>query len=528
MASSPGEGAGALEKALDVLDAIGAAPEGLSQSHLADHLGLPRTTIYRLLGTLVARGLLRRDPRRKVYGLGFRCIEMAHQAYAMPGLGAAAALELRALRDLTGETTYLATLDRGDMMLLERCDGPSGQRLAAMLGERNPVHCSSQGKALLSALDETERNALLEGLTWRAHTPRTSTDRRRLEADLRVCRARGYAIDDEETMTGVRCVGAPVVDGAGRVRGALSIAGPAFRMTRARLELLAPEVVEAARRVGAQLHVPDIDVTVAAQSAVTALPGPWAFHGAYPTWSADGARLWWSDALAPSVRLWDGNEDRLFAMLDAPVVGLLQRTDGTLVAVHAHGAVGIGADGATTPVAPWTAEPVLAVCQGDGDAVWVAVALPDGGAAIGQLNAAGELDTAWRIGEPVRALRWHAAQARLYVSATDSGAILLLQPGVAAVHRFAAVPPDAGRPGGLAFDADGGVWTALRDGGAVARFDANGQFDRTIRLPVPCATDLAFSGARGERLVITTARHHVPLDRIAASPLAGRLLTLTV
>ena len=103
-----------------------------------------------------------------------------------------------------------------------------------------------------------------------------------------------------------------------------------------------------------------------------------------------------------------------------------------------------------------------------------------------------------------------------------------MEPGTSAARRFATVPSETGRPGGLAFDADGGVWTALLDGGAVARFDADGQLDRVIHLPVPCATDLAFGGARGERLVITTARQHVPLDRIATSPLAGRLLTLTV
>ena len=88
-----------------MLDAVGSAPAGLSQVELAARLQLPRTTVYRLLGTLVARGLLRRDPLRRVYGLGMRCFEYARAAYAMPDLVAAAGAELRALRDMTGETT---------------------------------------------------------------------------------------------------------------------------------------------------------------------------------------------------------------------------------------------------------------------------------------------------------------------------------------------------------------------------------------------------------------------------------------
>ena len=73
----PVDGTAALDKALDVLDAVGASPAGLSQQALAQRLGLPRTTLYRLLGTLVARGLLRRDPARHVYALGARCFEYA-------------------------------------------------------------------------------------------------------------------------------------------------------------------------------------------------------------------------------------------------------------------------------------------------------------------------------------------------------------------------------------------------------------------------------------------------------------------
>ncbi|KAF1020409.1 MAG: Pectin degradation repressor protein KdgR [Paracidovorax wautersii] len=240
MLNRSAEGAGTLDKALDVLDAIGEVPAGLSQSDIAERLQLPRTTVYRLLGTLVARGLLRRDPLRKVYCLGFRCFEMARQVYAMPDLAAAAAMEMRLLRDLTGETSYLAALDGLDVLSLERCDGAHSQRSAAVLGQRKPVYCTSQGKAILSALDAATRDAIVRDVTLKPLTPHTITDRRRLQAELRITAARGYAIDDEEIVLGVRCVGAPIVDAQGQVRGAISVAGPAYRLTRARLELLGP------------------------------------------------------------------------------------------------------------------------------------------------------------------------------------------------------------------------------------------------------------------------------------------------
>ena len=228
MLAKVSEGTASLDKALDVLDAVGNSPAGLSQAELAERLALPRTTLYRLLGTLVARGLLRRDPLRRVYCLGFRCFEYARSAYAMPDLVAAAGAELRALRDMTGETTYLATLDGLEVVSLERVDGAHSLRSQATLGQRKPLHCTSQGKAILAALPPKQRDALIKDITLSPQTPRTLTDRRRLQAELRLTATRGWSIDDEEIALGVRCCGAAIVDAQGQVRGAISVAGPGF------------------------------------------------------------------------------------------------------------------------------------------------------------------------------------------------------------------------------------------------------------------------------------------------------------
>jgi IclR family transcriptional regulator, acetate operon repressor len=143
--SARSDGTAALDKALDVLDAVGSSANGLSQAELGERLDLPRTTLYRLLGTLVARDLLRRDPLRRVYCLGMRCFDYARKAYSMPDLVAAAGIELRALRDMTGETTYLATLDGLEVLSLERCDGAHSVRSHSEPGSRKPLHCTSQG-----------------------------------------------------------------------------------------------------------------------------------------------------------------------------------------------------------------------------------------------------------------------------------------------------------------------------------------------------------------------------------------------
>lgn len=516
------EGNGALDKALDILDAIGEAPDGLSQGALADLLRLPRTTVYRLLASLIGRGLVRRDPLRRVYCLGFRCFEMARQVYAMSDLVSAAAIELRALRDLTGETSYLAALEGSDVVGLERCDGAHSQRSQAVLGQRKPVYCTSQGKAILSAMDASSRDALVRDLTLKALTQYTITDRRRLQAELKITAARGYAIDDEEIVLGVRCVGAPIVDASGQVRGAISVAGPAFRLTAERLELLGPEVAEAARRVGAQLSVND---TMARDTEVAVVEGHWAFNGAYPRWRPLAGQLLWVDTLGPSLHQATSAGDRVWVESEHPIVGMIVRDD-TVWTAHRHGLIALDVDDRLVPVVELPNLNVVAACEGEAGEIWMANEAASGQMEIGTLDAGRVFTARWRLPEPVQCLRWHPTEKVLYATAQQSGTLLRMQPGQTTIRRLATVPKGSGRVSGLAFDKSGGIWTALRDGWSVVRFTADGALDRVVGMPVPAPTDVETGGPDGNRLYVTSARHSVALDVLANAPLSGRLFEL--
>lgn len=516
-----GEGTGSLEKALDVLDLVGNAPAGLSQNDISEQLALPRTTVYRLLATLVTRGFLRRDPVRKMYCLGFRCFEMARQAHAMPDLVAAAATELRALRDLTGETSYLATLEGVEVISIERYDGAHSQRSSASLGQRKPLYCTSQGKAILSAMPPDERDALVREIALKPLTPYTHTDRRRLQADLKIIAARGWSMDDEEIVVGVRCVGAPVIDPEGAVRGAISVAGPAWRITRERAELLGPELAEAARRIGAQLGNPS---SVVGDPETTAIEGPWAFQGGFPRWCPSTKRLYWADLLAPAVRYFDGTHDRLLLDVEAPITGLGFR-DGDLVLAHEAGVLRITPDGMSAPITAWPNGRLQALCNSPDGRLWAALASAKNSSVIGQILPGGQFDPHWTVDETLQALCWDHAGENLYVTAPGSGSLLMLRTRSSAVQRLTSLPKGSGRVSGLAVDAEGGAWTALRDGWSVVRVAPDGNLDRIVGLPVPCPTDVSLTAGR---IYITTARQPVPLDALDKAPLSGRLLCVTV
>lgn len=533
MPTSPTEGTASLDKALDVLDAVGTAPAGLSQAELAERLALPRTTAYRLLGTLVARGLLRRDAQRKVYVLGLRCFEYARAAYAMPDLVAAAGAELRALRDMSGETTYLATRDGLDVVSLDRCDGAHSQRSQSALGQRKPLHCTSQGKALLAALPAEQRDALVRELTLTAVTPHSITDRRQLLAELRVTAARGFSIDEEEIVPGVRCCGAAIVDASGTVRGAISVAGPKFRLTRERIELLGPEVAQAARRIGAQLSSTE---GPRAPGQADAVPGDWAFEGAFAHWNAEQGVLYWADTLAPAVHSATAAGDTLLARTEAPIQALLPHPRGVRVLsggrwwlVLPDGAqqtlqgLPLWQDGAGQgmPTALCTGG-----ASGPGDTgLWAC--LPDGDRwRVGTLGPHGALGMGWHLPAPATALAWSDQNRRLFIATADTGTLWVADVDHAALRRLATVPQGSGRLGGLAPDAQGGVWCALRGGWSVVHLDANGILDQMLGLPVPCPTGVALGGSDAQTLFVTSARTTLTREALDTAPLSGRLFVL--
>ncbi|AVD90121.1 Transcriptional regulator KdgR [compost metagenome] len=516
-----GEGTAALEKALDVLQAIGATSMGISQAQLAEQVQLPRTTLYRIIATLVERGMIRRDPTRKVYRLGFNYLEMVRNAYLEPDLVAASSIELRALRDLTGETAYLAVLDGNQVLSLERCDGAHTLRSSASLGQSKPVHCTGQGKAILSALSPAARDEILKGLVLTPLTPLTITDRRRLMTELQITQTRGYALDDEEIRLGVRCVAAPIIDKQGFVRGALSVAGPAYRLTLERLALLGPELADAARRVGEQLRP---DPTPRPTSTMNVVPGPWAFHGAFPRWHAETRALYWADTLAPAIHCWDGQRSRLLTRLDMPVRAMELHRDGLLVA-QAGGWSLIDWQGNERPMQDLLGSRLLALAVHPTGALW-ACSRTTSGCLIGELSAEGELRHGWSLNEQVSGFRWDATGNAVYAIAPEAGDILRLQPGSSAIRRLASLPRGGGSLSGLALDVQGGVWTTQRDGWSLARFDAEGNLDRMIGLPVPCPTDLCFGGEDGRTLYITSARQELKLEVLGSAPDSGCLLRL--
>ncbi len=144
---------------------------------------------------------------------------------------------------------HFGLLDADEILYVDKVESPQSVRMVSTIGTRNPLYCTAMGKAILAFLPPGKRNLLLEAIDLTMRTPHTLTEKVTLLKHLAIVRSVGYAIDDEENEEGIRCVAAPIFDRIGTPFGAISLAGPAYRLPVRRLQELSIHVVKAAETV---------------------------------------------------------------------------------------------------------------------------------------------------------------------------------------------------------------------------------------------------------------------------------------
>jgi len=241
-----------VRRALRALELISEHGE-LGVTELGRKLDVHKATASRLIATLAERGFVERDPISEKYRLGFGLISLAGAAVGGNDLVRAARPILDDLAERTRETVNLGVLSGESVVYIDQVTGTRSIVSVSWVGQRTPLHCTSNGKVLLAYATDAERERMLASPLTRL-TSRTITDLRKLRSQLAEVRARGYAQTLEELEEGLNAVAAPVRGMSGDVVAALSVSGPAFRMRGVDLprfgKLAADAALAVSRRLG--------------------------------------------------------------------------------------------------------------------------------------------------------------------------------------------------------------------------------------------------------------------------------------
>jgi IclR family transcriptional regulator, acetate operon repressor len=235
-----GGGVQSLERALDILELLGRSENELGITEIAAVVGLANGTVHRLLSTLTRRGYARQNLLTRKYGLGLKAFALAFSA--RESLGPLARPFLEELMKVSRESSNLAGLDKGSVVYIEQVPAPRMVRMFAEPGNRVLPHATGTGKVLLAYQPEEAVDSIIRQTGLPRFTPDTITNVGQLKGELETIREQGYAVDSEEMEEGVNCLAAPVFGPDAKILAAMSISGPASRLSEARLEELVPQI----------------------------------------------------------------------------------------------------------------------------------------------------------------------------------------------------------------------------------------------------------------------------------------------
>ncbi len=242
-----------LEKGLAVIEQLASYPEGLNLQEIKSLLDISQTTVYRILQTLVKLGFLLYNETEKSYRLSTKLLTIGFASLSEHHLLEIVLPCLRELRDIIKETVCFGILGSEKGVFIEQAQGHHAFRFVLAPGKSFELHCSAPGKAMMAYLPDVVRNRYLSFMEFEKYNDRTITNEKDYLVELEKVRKVGYALDNEEEMSGVICVAAPIFNYKGYPCGVIWTSGPKDRLTPQMILVTAKQIKEMTERISLSL-----------------------------------------------------------------------------------------------------------------------------------------------------------------------------------------------------------------------------------------------------------------------------------
>ncbi|AKU13376.1 transciptional regulator, IclR family [Azoarcus sp. CIB] len=229
-----------------LLEVIAAKDQTFSLQSLVEETGLPKPTLHRMLQQLESEGLLHREGDGRHYSTGVRLRRLAENLLLNSTTHGARHVVLRQLVEEVGESCNITAFSGSEVMYLDRLESTAPLRFYLHPGSRVPAHCSATGKLFLAQMTPAQRRRLLAFAPLEKFTPNTITDLDALEREIEDVKRNGYALDNEEFLPGLLCIGVLVPTQRKQSNMGLAIQAPIMRLTREKALQFLPALQRAA------------------------------------------------------------------------------------------------------------------------------------------------------------------------------------------------------------------------------------------------------------------------------------------
>lgn len=243
-----------VDRALTIIETLTEYRKGLGLVELANKVGLNKTTTYRMLCAIMARGWITKDSVTGNYRLTLRLFELGSKVSSQTSLLTIARPYLEELTEKTGETLHFVVQEGADVVYLYKEESSlQSIKMGSQIGIRNPMFVTGVGKAILSYLETDEIKRLWDISHITARTKNTIVDFGKMLSELEKSKERGWALDDEENEVGVRCVAVPILSRGNHPMAAISISGSIFHITPEKYDHYANLLKDAVANISKQI-----------------------------------------------------------------------------------------------------------------------------------------------------------------------------------------------------------------------------------------------------------------------------------
>ncbi|WMJ80932.1 IclR family transcriptional regulator [Clostridium sp. MB40-C1] len=242
-----------VDRSLSILEVLSDYENGLGITEISEKVNLHKSTVHRLLATLIYKGYVEQEDKANKYKLTLKLFELGNKKIQKMDLVTVARPYLKELVEKTNEVVHLVVREGTEIIYVGKEESQNTIRTHSRIGHRRPLYCTAVGKSILSYMEDDQIEEIWNKSNVEKLTEHTITDFNEFKKYLNEVRKNRYAVDEQENEIGVRCVGTSIFNYKGEVCGAISISGSIISFTKEKLEEFSKLVIEYAEKISREL-----------------------------------------------------------------------------------------------------------------------------------------------------------------------------------------------------------------------------------------------------------------------------------
>ena len=242
-----------VERTLSILEVLSDYENGLGITEISEKVNLHKSTVHRLLSTLMVKGYVQQNEDTNRYKLTLKLFELGSKKVEKMNIVTAARPLLQELMEKTNEVIHLVVREGTEIVYIAKVESQNPIRMYSRIGKRSPVYCTAVGKSMLSHMTDNEVELIWNNSHIEKLTENTVIDYEKFKENLSIIRKQGYAIDEQENEIGIRCIGTSILDYNGHVCGAISISGSIISFKEEKINEFAKLIIEYAGKISQEL-----------------------------------------------------------------------------------------------------------------------------------------------------------------------------------------------------------------------------------------------------------------------------------